>query len=78
MTHCNSCGTYVEGGEPKDSTYCNFCQNSDGKIDEREKIKKGIAGWLKAWSPKELDDETALKRAELYMLSMPHWAEAKN
>jgi len=74
MTHCNSCGAAVEA-EVKSKAFCNHCLNEDGTMPEREDVKHGIAGWLKAWSPDELDDETALKRAELYMQSMPHWAE---
>jgi len=74
-THCNSCGAPVEATELKEKSYCSYCKNEDGSIADKESIKKGLAGWLKAWSPDELTDDIALKRAELYMKAMPHWAE---
>ena len=73
-THCNSCGAPVEAKHQKEEKFCQWCVTENGTLADREGVKKGIAGWLKAWSPTELDDETALHRAELYMKSMPAWA----
>jgi hypothetical protein len=54
--------------------YCKFCTDEQGNLKPRNEIKQGCAGWLKSWSP-DLDDETALKRAEHYMKAMPEWAD---
>lgn len=74
-THCNSCGAPVEAKAMKERSFCSYCKNEDGSVADRSEIKKGLAGWLKAWSPDELDEQTALKRAEAYMQAMPYWAE---
>ena len=48
--------------------------DENGNLKSREEILQGCANWLKSWSP-DLDDETALKRAEHYMKAMPEWAD---
>jgi len=55
--------------------FCQHCADENGNIVNRDTILKGTAGWLKQWSPVELSDAEALRRAELYLLSMPHWAK---
>ncbi len=74
MTHCYSCGAIVEKKVPKEKGYCAYCIDNEDKLKDRDTIKIGVAGWLQQWSPEELSDEVALKRAELYLLSMPEWA----
>lgn len=74
-THCNSCGAPVEATTQKEKILCKWCRNEDGTLMDKASVMKGLAGWLKAWSPTDLDDETALKRAEHYMMAMPAWAE---
>lgn len=74
MTHCYACGAIVQKKEPKEIGYCGYCVDNDGNLKDKATIKKGVAGWLKEWSPEELSDEIALQRAELYLLSMPEWA----
>jgi hypothetical protein len=54
--------------------YCKYCTDEHGKLKSRDEILRGAADWLKSWSP-DLDDETALKRADLYLRSMPEWAD---
>jgi len=75
MTHCYSCGAAVKEATPKDKAYCEYCLDDDEQLKSREEIKNGIAGWLSAWAVDKLEDKEALKRAELYMQSMPEWAE---
>jgi hypothetical protein len=54
--------------------YCKYCTDDLGNLKSREAIQKGIADWFKGWQP-DLDNETALNRAESYMQAMPAWAE---
>jgi len=74
MTHCYSCGAIVQKMQPKEKAYCEYCIDNEGNLKNRDVIKQGIAGWLSQWTPEDLSDEQALKRAELYLQSMPEWA----
>lgn len=74
MTHCYSCGAIAEKGQPNEKTYCQYCIDNDGQLKDREAIKNGVAGWLSEWSPQKLEQAEALRRAELYLQSMPQWA----
>jgi hypothetical protein len=53
--------------------YCKYCSDEQGKLKPRDAVQRGIAEWFKMWQP-DLDDGTAMKRADLYMQSMPAWA----
>lgn len=75
MTHCYSCGAITEKAQPKDKAYCQYCIDNDGQLKDREAIKNGVAGWLSQWSPEKLSEQEALKRADLYLQSMPQWAD---
>ena len=73
--HCISCACPLEGdftGPAED--YCKYCTDEEGNLLDRERIRKGVAGWLKNLDP-DISEEVALKRADHYMLSMPAWAE---
>jgi len=74
MTHCYSCGAITEKGQPKEKAYCLYCVDNEGNLKDRNAIKQGIAGWLSQWSPEEINEDEALRRAELYIQSMPEWA----
>jgi len=74
MTHCYSCGAIVQNKQPKEIAYCEYCLDNEGNLKDRSSIKNGVAGWLKQWSPEELSHKVALERAELYLQSMPKWA----
>lgn len=73
--HCHSCcaplSPEFKGASDK---YCKLCTDEAGNLKSREEVLKGMACWLKCWQP-DLDDATALKRAEHFMKAMPAWAE---
>lgn len=75
MEFCYSCGAPIgeENKSPKEH-YCSFCADEDGKVYPKEEIIHGIAHWLLEWQP-DLNHDKAIKRAEIYLKSMPHWAE---
>ena len=54
--------------------YCKYCTDEEGSLKSKEEIRQGCAAWLKSWSP-DLDDATALQRADHYMKAMPEWAD---
>ena len=74
--YCFSCGSplWMEQFQGPAEDYCKYCTDESGDCKSREEILQGCADWLKSWSP-DLDDETALKRAEYYMKAMPEWAD---
>ncbi len=73
---CNSCTAPLDNSEFKGPSdiYCRYCSDEAGKLKPRDVVKKGIAGWLKSWAP-DIDDQTAMVRAEHFMKAMPAWAE---
>ena len=73
--HCQSCACPVEGEySGPNPRYCKYCVDDHGKLLPKERIRSGVAKWLKELEP-EIDDQTALRRADHYMLSMPAWAK---
>lgn len=72
---CLSCAVPLSMPDMKGPAedYCKHCTDAQGNLKSREEVKKGFAEWLKTWQP-GIDDQTALKRAEHYMLAMPAWA----
>ena len=72
---CQSCGAPLNMPDLKgpSETYCKYCTDDSGKLKSREEIKQGIAQWFKSWQP-DIDDTTALVRADFYLKSMPAWA----
>ena len=74
--YCYSCGSplWMDQFKGTAENYCKYCTDESGALKSREEIRQGCANWLKSWSP-DLDDETALERAEHYMKSMPEWAD---
>ncbi|RLB01941.1 MAG: hypothetical protein DRG59_13370 [Deltaproteobacteria bacterium] len=72
---CLSCGAPLDNPDfkgPSDD-YCKCCTDEKGNLKSREDVRHGIANWLKMWQ--DIDDETALRRADYYMKAMPAWAE---
>ena len=76
MRFCHSCAAPLDNPEFRGAAedYCKYCTDEEGRLKSRDQIKEGVIQWLKAWQPR-LDDETARKRAEHYMKSMPAWAD---
>ena len=74
---CLSCGMPLNAPDAKGMSeqYCKHCTDDDGKLKSREEIRKGMAYWIARWQ--HVDEDTAMKRAEHYMQSMPEWAEDK-
>lgn len=73
--HCQSCCAPLNAEfKGASETYCKLCTDEAGNLKSREDVLKGMACWLKCWQP-DIDDETALKRAKLFMSAMPAWAE---
>ncbi|MCP3871015.1 MAG: hypothetical protein GY703_23540 [Gammaproteobacteria bacterium] len=54
--------------------YCQYCTDEKGNLKSKDTVQIGIAQWLQTWQP-NLDDATAVKRAEHYMKAMPAWSE---
>ncbi len=73
---CHSCAAPLNMDDFKGPAedYCKYCTDESGKLKPMDEVKQGIAGWFKGWQP-NIDDQTAAKRAESYMKSMPAWAE---
>ena len=73
---CHSCAAPLDMPDFKGAAenYCKYCTDESGKLKEKGIVRQGIAEWLKGWQP-GIDDNQALDRADLYMKSMPAWAE---
>ena len=75
--HCHACAAPLVGDyQGKSDVYCRQCCDDRGVLKARAEIQQGIAQWFKSWQP-DLDDATALKRADLYLRSMPAWADKR-
>ena len=74
--YCQSCSMPLSMPEAKGPSedYCKYCTDEKGNLKPRAVVQQGIAGWFKSWQP-NLDDVKAMKRADLFMKSMPAWAE---
>jgi hypothetical protein len=72
---CLSCGMPLNVPDAKGMSeqHCKHCTDEGGKLKSRAEIQQGMAGWIMKWQG--VDHETAMKRAEHYMLAMPEWAE---
>jgi len=75
MEFCLSCGMPLNMPDAKgmSESHCKHCTLDDGTVKSRGEIQKGIAQWFMQWQ--HVDEETAMKRAEHYMKSMPEWAD---
>jgi len=75
MEFCISCGMPLNAPDLKGMSehYCKHCTDEGGNVKTKEEIRRGIAQWFMQWQ--HVDEETAMKRAEHYMKSMPEWAE---
>ncbi|MFQ6008618.1 MAG: zinc ribbon domain-containing protein [Candidatus Zixiibacteriota bacterium] len=74
--YCFSCAAPLNMPDFKgpSENYCKYCTDESGNLKSREAIQKGIADWFQSWQT-DIDNETALNRAESYMQAMPAWAE---
>ena len=74
-TVCYACGAPLNPKfDDPAKDYCKGCCDSQGSLKPRADIQRGIAEWFRSWQP-NLDESTALKRADLYMRAMPAWAD---
>lgn len=75
---CHSCGMPLNGPAGKESSLANYCEYcvdpATNKLKSREEAQKGIAEWLKMFTPTEGNPDL-MKRADHYLKSMPAWAE---
>ena len=73
---CHSCSAPLNVPDFKGpaENYCKYCTDEQGNLKPRDTVRQGIAEWLKSWQP-NLDDATALTRAESFMKAMPAWAD---
>ena len=72
---CHACGAPLNSARDDLSrNYCSGCCDAQGALRPRAEIQRGIAAWFQTWQP-NLDERTALKRADLYMRAMPAWAD---
>jgi len=76
MKFCHSCTAPLDMPDFKGpaENYCKYCTDEKGKLKPQAEVKQGIAEWFKSWQP-GLEDQVALKRADLFMQAMPAWAE---
>jgi len=77
MMWCHACGFNLDipGFRGKSDIYCSHCTDKGGKLKvTRDEVQKAMANWFKSWQP-NLDDATAMKRADHYLKAMPQWAE---
>ncbi|MBT7303850.1 MAG: hypothetical protein HN849_30240 [Victivallales bacterium] len=77
MMWCHACGMCLEtpGFRGKSEIYCNHCTDEGGDLNvAKSEVQEAIAAWFRSWQP-NLDDEEAMKRADLYLRAMPEWAE---
>ena len=70
---CFSCGMPL-AKDNKRGDYCIYCTDEQGNLLSRDHIQNGIAQWLSGFSPDNKKHDF-MKRAELYMKSMPEWAD---
>ncbi|MDH3217140.1 MAG: zinc ribbon domain-containing protein [Candidatus Krumholzibacteria bacterium] len=73
---CFSCSAPLNapGFQSPAENYCTHCADEDGKLRSREEIQEGLAQWFQSWQP-DLEEKTALARAEHFMKAMPEWAD---
>lgn len=73
---CHSCGAPLDMPDFKGpaENYCKYCTDESGNLKARDEVQKGCAEWFKSWQP-GVDDTKAMARADLYLQSMPAWAE---
>lgn len=75
MQFCLSCSMPLNNEiVSKNPNYCKHCADEAGNLHTREHVMQGIAQFLKMLQP-DIDDSTALKRADYYLMAMPAWAE---
>ncbi len=49
---CHSCGMPLNLPDVKArGNYCNYCSDEAGNLYPKETVIKGLAGWLKSFSP---------------------------
>jgi hypothetical protein len=73
---CHSCCAPLCMPELKGpaENYCKNCTDEKGNVHPRDYVTQGLAQWFLTWQP-DIDQQTAVKRADIYLRAMPHWAE---
>ena len=73
---CHSCAAPLNMPDFKGpaENYCKYCTDESGVLKPKNEVKQGIAAWFKGWQP-GIDEQIAQNRAELYMKSLPAWAD---
>ncbi len=72
---CLSCSMPInDESAGKNPNFCKHCTDESGNLHSREHVQQGIAQFLKMLQP-QIDDATALKRADHYLKAMPAWAD---
>jgi len=76
---CRSCMTSLE--EPqnrgKSEEFCKWCSDEGGNLLPRNKVLEVMTQWFMRWQS-GIDTDEARRRADLYMRSMPAWADSIN
>jgi len=68
-TPCQSCGLPIESG-----SYCQYCTDSTGKLQEFDVRLEGMTHWMLREEP-GLPPATARQRAMAHMATMPAWRD---
>lgn len=74
---CRSCMSSLDSDENRGNSemLCRWCSDSEGKLLPRDRVLEIMTHWFSSWQP-GISLKEAGRRADLYMRSMPAWAEA--
>lgn len=73
---CRSCMAALEqeGESIGSHRYCRWCSDGEGNLLPRDEVLGIMTEWFRSWQP-GLSSREAERRADLYMRSMPAWAD---
>jgi hypothetical protein len=73
---CRSCMSSLqeEHNAGPSEMYCRWCSDGDGALRPREQVLEVMSRWFSMWQS-GISITEARRRADLYMRSMPAWAE---
>lgn len=77
MEYCHSCTMPLSAETRRpgsDAPYCRHCTDDSGGLLERERVQRGIAGWMRSWQG-DIPEDLALARAGRFMSALPAWAD---
>jgi hypothetical protein len=74
--HCHACAAPLSdpGLAGASDLYCKYCTDENGQLKPRDEIQVHISHWLQRWQG-EITEESAMRRADYYLRSMPAFAE---